>query len=178
MPLTQKNELLLKKLALAMATHPRDTFTELATIVGVSKATLHRIYGTRNDLEKLLLQQSDTIIQGIIRLANSDFNDYIDGLNQLIAAFYDNKELFRWLFLGTCTASEEYVDAYFSGLEGFFTRGQRRGTFRVELNADFLTTMFSSGIVALIDAELMGRIAPKGSRQEFADVFLQGIQGQ
>lgn len=81
-----------------MATHPRDTFTELATIVGVSKATLHRIYGTRNDLEKLLLQQSDTIIQGIIRLANSDFNDYIDGLNQLIAAFYGNKELFRWLF--------------------------------------------------------------------------------
>ena len=54
---------LLKLLAVAIIESPRATLQELAESVGISKATLHRCYGTRDNLEKLLLEKSGRSIR-------------------------------------------------------------------------------------------------------------------
>ncbi|EPB7030303.1 transcriptional regulator, partial [Pseudomonas aeruginosa] len=44
------DEKLLKALAVALVDHPRGTFKEIAEAAGISKATLNRFCGTRDNL--------------------------------------------------------------------------------------------------------------------------------
>ena len=54
MPRPVAEEKLLKALAVAMVEHPRGTFKEIAQAAGVSKATLNRFCGTRDNLIEML----------------------------------------------------------------------------------------------------------------------------
>lgn len=53
MDLTAADEKLLKALAIAIVDHPRATFKEIAQAAGVSKATLNRFCGTRDQGESV-----------------------------------------------------------------------------------------------------------------------------
>lgn len=176
MALSHSNDDLIKRVSLAMAENPRYTFKELAEVSGVSKATLHRLCGTRENLEQILLNKAEITIKSIINTAKIDYENYFDGLRHLIFAFYDNHEIFRWLFSRPCSGAEKYYNPYFTALENFFLRGQKQGVFRIELSAEFLATMFTSSIVALIDAERRGRVAKVGTKEAFEDFFLSGIK--
>ena len=48
----------LKNLAAAVVENPRSTLKEIAETVGISIATLHRSYGTRENLENLLITKA------------------------------------------------------------------------------------------------------------------------
>ncbi|WP_042354779.1 TetR/AcrR family transcriptional regulator [Bacillus rubiinfantis] len=176
MVLTHSNDALIKRVALAMAENPRYTFKELAEVSGVSKATLHRLCGTRENLESILLNKAEITIESIINAAEMDHENYIDGLRNLIFTFYDEQEIFRWLFSRPCSGAEKYYNPYFTALESFFLRGQKQGVFRIELSVEFLATIFTSSIVALIDAERTGRVAKMGTKEAFVDFFLSGIK--
>lgn len=48
---------LIKRVTLAMVENLRYTFKELAEVSGVSWVTLHRLYGTRENLKSILLNK-------------------------------------------------------------------------------------------------------------------------
>ena len=49
---------LLKNLSVTIVYNPRATTKELAEAVGISKATLHRAYGTRRNMENILMAKA------------------------------------------------------------------------------------------------------------------------
>ena len=63
---TTNEEQLLKHLAVAIVEKPRSTIKELAESVEISKATLHRFCGTRENLQQILTEKSsETLERGL-----------------------------------------------------------------------------------------------------------------
>lgn len=172
----QSDDELLKKIAAAMIENPRYTIKEIAQASGISNATLHRFCGTRENLELLLIQHGEDILSTIIKVANKDYDDYIDGLRELTDVHYHNHEILQVFFsLQTTCTSRDYT-AYFKAMDNFFLRGQKKGVFRIDFNVSFLTTAFTSCIYGLINAEHQGRIAKIGMEESFEHFFLSGIK--
>ena len=66
MDLPAADERQLKALAIAIVDHPRATFKEIAQAAGVSKATLNRFCGTRDNLIEILLNHGSVVINRVI----------------------------------------------------------------------------------------------------------------
>lgn len=161
MDLTAADEKLLKALAIAIVDHPRATFKEIAQAAGVSKATLNRFCGTRDNLIEMLLDHGSVVIYRVI--ADADLESApLDALHRLIEGHLTHRELlvflsFQWrpdtfdLDAGGCRWLP-----YSETLDEFFLRGQKLGVFRIDIGAPALTEIFSSLIFGLVDAERRG----------------------
>lgn len=176
MTLTYEENDLIKRIAVAMSENPRSTIKELAELVGVSKATLHRFCGTRKNLEDMLMQRAEVAMVELTKSAEKEYDDYITGLKELITAHYKEYEILRWGFSSQNSCQEERYYPYLKALNSFFLKGQKQGAFRIDFSVEFLSTMFISSIYGLIDAERKGRVAKMGTLESFKDFFLKGIQ--
>ena len=65
----------LKKLALAFCTNPRRTAGELAAAAGISKATFYRVYGSRENLSRLLSEKAREKVSFLMELVNEEKGD-------------------------------------------------------------------------------------------------------
>lgn len=63
------DEQMLKSLTMAVVNRPRATMKELAQLAGMSKATLHRYCGTRENLGQRLEEYAESTLNLIIRSA-------------------------------------------------------------------------------------------------------------
>ncbi|MET0017803.1 winged helix-turn-helix transcriptional regulator [Oscillibacter sp.] len=168
---------LLKLLAVAVVENPRSTIKELAESVGISKATLHRFCGTRENLGIMLAQKAEEALNNIISTAEKDFDDYKDGMSQLIRAHLDNQELLRM----TCSPQSSIEDdwsPYLKAIDTFFLKAQKQGAFRIDFSAQVLSELFVSSICGMIDAQRRSRVASSGLPETFEDFFLHGVLNQ
>lgn len=166
---------LLKKLAVAAVENPRSTIKELAEAVGISKATLHRVCGTRENLEKMLAEKAGGALKNIIMTAERDFDDYKDGMSQLIRAHLDNKELLRMMCSPQSCVEDDW-SPYMKAIDTFFLKAQKQGAFRIDFSVQVLSELFVSSICGMIDAQRRGRVASSGLPETFEDFFLHGVQ--
>ncbi len=163
-----------KLLAVAIVEKPRGTLKDLAEASGISKATLHRLYGTRENLEKSLAAQVQAAMAQIVALASRNFVDYRSGIEQLVGAHYENKELLRVVSILPQFMEPSYWEPYIKALDSFFLKGQQVGTFRLDLGAPTLTELFAATICGMIDAERRGRVAPSVLCESARSFFLNG----
>ena len=96
MDLTAADEKLLKALAIAIVDHPRATFKEIAQAAGVSKATLNRFCGTRDNLIEMLLNHGSVVIYRVIADADLEAAP-LDALHRLIEGHLIHRELLVFL---------------------------------------------------------------------------------
>jgi len=167
---------LLKKLALAMVDHPRGTTKDLAESSGISKATLHRLCGTRENLASLLQDQSHAVIEAVIELALREHGDHEESLRALAAVHLSHKEYLRYVCSAGSCGDDAFWEPYLRALDAFFLSGQKHGAFRIELSSAAMTELFVAGISGLIDAQRRGRVVLGGLEESFADFFLKGIR--
>ena len=167
---------LLKKLAIAITENPRGTSKELAEAVGISKATLHRFCGTRENLDKMLTEKAFYALKEIIETAQEEFDDYRAGIKQLIEVHFKNHEFLRYVVLIPSLMEHENWQPYLNAIDSFFLRGQKQGVFKIDFGVSFLTEIFVSSICSLIDAERRGRIASNGINNSFEYFFLKGSE--
>lgn len=174
MRLSNQETELLKQLAVATVEKPRSTIKELAEAVGISKATLHRFCGTRENLEVMLAERVTRALNTIIDAAEKDYDDYKIGLGELIIAHYEEKEFLLYHFNMQSCMDEEYWMPYSKAVDSFFLNGQKQGAFRLDFGVVFLSEMFTTGICGLIESERRGRIGKSGMSKAFEDFFLRG----
>lgn len=163
-----------KLLAVAIVEKPRGTLKDLAEASGISKATLHRLYGTRENLEKSLADQVQVAMEQIVALASMKFVDYRSAIEQLVGAHYEKKELLRVVSILPRFMEPAYWEPYTKALDSFFLSGQQEGTFRVDLGAQTLTELFMATICGVIDAERRGRVASSVLCESARMFFLNG----
>ncbi|ASA23471.1 transcriptional regulator NfxB [Paenibacillus donghaensis] len=174
MGLSYNEDELLKLLAIAIVNSPRSTIKELAEASGISKATLHRFCGTRGNLEVMLNKKANDVIDNILLVLDSEITDYREGLKQIILIHYENKEFLRFMCGATCDDGIENWSFYFKALDNFFLKGQKQGTFKIEISVSTLSEIFVALICGMIDGENRGRIASAGAAELFENFFLYG----
>ena len=169
-----REEQLLKKIAVAMNKNPRGTTKDLAEAAGISKATLHRFCGSREHLIEMLTEQAQVTFKRIVMTAEEDCLDYKDGLRKLIQVHYENKEFLMFCCSIQSSIENDFWKSYMKALDDFFLRGQKNGDFKIEISIAILTEMFIAGISGLLDAMDRGRIASSGVEEVFEKFFLFG----
>ena len=171
---------LLKALAVAFVDRPRATLKELAEAAGISKATLHRLCGTRDNLVEMLMAHGLTVLNQVIQRTDLDNAEPLTALKRLIQEHLAHRELLMFLMfqyrpdsLDPANEGAKWIP-YDSALDAFFLRGQRAGLFRIEVGAPVLTELFLSLIYGIVDAERRGRAASASSAGIIEQFFLQG----
>ncbi|CAN7454223.1 efflux pump transcriptional repressor NfxB [Pseudomonas sp. No.21] len=180
MALTAQDERLIKALAVAFVERPRATLKELAEAAGVSKATLHRFCGTRDNLVEMLITHGETVIGQILSAGDLQHAEPLDALRRLIGEHLMHRELLVFLMFQynpdtlDPKAEDDRWQSYCVALDRFFLRGQQEGVFRIDISAAVLSELFLSLIFGIVDAERRGRMARSGSAVILEQIFLHG----
>ncbi len=183
-PPTPHDEHLFKRLTAAFVSRPRATMKELAQMAGLSKATLHRFCGTRDNLLNRLELHAENMLRMIIANARLDPADAQEALRRLIREHLTHRELMAFLMVQYRPDSLDFdqPDArwklYFDALDRFFLGGQQLGVIRIDITAAVLTELFISLMYGIVDAEQRGRAAPADSARAVEQMFLHGAVGR
>jgi len=180
MSLTPQDERLIKALALAIVDRPRATLKELAEAAGVSKATLHRFCGTRDNLVQMMESHGETVLNQITTTTDLLRSEPVQALRSLINEHLAHREMLVFLLFqyrpdtfpvnGEGDRWQSYADA----LDAFFLRGQQLGAFRIDVTAAVFTELFLTMIFGMVDAERRGRAASANSANVMEQMFLHG----
>ncbi|MGZ0786743.1 TetR/AcrR family transcriptional regulator [Pseudomonas saponiphila] len=179
-PLSPQEERLLRLLTTAIVHHPRASMLELAQLVGVSRATLHRFCGTRDNLLQKLEGRAKEVLTKIIGNARLQQDEFLSALERLISEHLAHRELLAFLvaqyrpdFLDESPNAAPW-NFYLHALDVFFLRGQQQGVLRIDITASILTEMFISLVYGMVDAEQRGRAASANTAHILPQIFLYG----
>lgn len=170
------NENLLKNLAMSISENPRFTLTELAESVGISKASLHRICGTRENLELMLSNEASVHIEEVIAIVNQKFDDYEFAIQKMIEVHMINKEYLFFAQETQLCVDGGFVEKYINSMDNFFFEGKKDGFFRIDFDNAVLTDLFISTFSGIVNSERMGRIPTASSVNIFKELFLNGVK--
>lgn len=167
---------LLPALALALVDAPRANLQELARLVGISKASLHRFCRTREELVSRIAAQSILLMEELTREITDI--DPLQGLHCIALKALDNRELVAftvgyWDRVGICTEAHA---RWYAQLDALFLRGQQAGVFRIDVPAPALSELWVAVVRTLVDAERRGRVARAGLFNLLHTTFLEGAQ--
>jgi len=165
---------LLKQLAVVMTANPRGTIKDIAQTAGISKATLQRLYGTRDNLEKKLNDKVKDTLEYIIEISEKEFPDYIAGLKELIKIHFENREYLIYSCSIQSIMEAQYLEPYLKKLDLYFLKGQKEGVFKIDIGVSALTELFVAVICGMIDAVQRGRVAVSGIVEVTEKFFLSG----
>lgn len=182
MTLISHDERLIKALAVAIVDRPRATLKELAEAAGVSKATLHRFCGTRDNLVQMLEDHGETVLNQIIQACDLEHAEPLEALQRLIKEHLTHRELLVFLVF---QYRPDFLDphgegarwqSYLEALDAFFLRGQQKGVFRIDITAAVFTELFITLVYGMVDAERRGRAASSNSAHTLEQMFLHGAR--
>ncbi|MFD2250347.1 TetR/AcrR family transcriptional repressor of mexCD-oprJ operon [Pseudochelatococcus lubricantis] len=173
-----KDNGILVALASAIVRQPAASLQELASAVGISKATLYRFCRTREQLIERLTTHGVQLIGEAIAASGLDTASPREALRRLIVNNLEQRELTTFLiYCRNQGASEDFGDeaGWDIALDAFFLRGQREGVFRIDMPAAMLTELFVAMLLGLVEAERRGRVARAGLAATMESAFLKGV---
>ncbi|MDH1334617.1 TetR/AcrR family transcriptional regulator [Comamonas thiooxydans] len=167
-------------LAAALAYAPGATLQEIATAVGVSRATLYRFCSSREKLVHRLLKHAVTRLAESLQAAKLDEGSPAEALERLLIGEFEHRELHAFMMefwskeIEVDTELAPACNAYEKALDAFFLRGQREGFFRIDIPAAVLNENLTWLLIGLMDAERRGRIARTSVLQTARALFFEG----
>ncbi|MGZ8802519.1 MAG: TetR/AcrR family transcriptional regulator [Mycobacterium sp.] len=171
---------LLRAAADFLGRRPNATQDEIATAVGVSRATLHRHFSGRlalmEALEALAIAEMREVLKGV-RLHEGSATEALrrlvsacEPVSPYMALLYSQSQELD--FDNTLDAWQE-IDTEITSL---FQRGQRDGDFRPDLTAAWLTEVFYSLVGGTAWAVRAGRVAGRDFDRLISDLLLHGVR--
>lgn len=172
---------LLRALAVMIVHRPRANLHELANAVGVSKATLYRFAGTRDQLVDKVRCHCVDLLRVLIEEAKLDEDHPHVALGRLIDKFVEHREFINFVLHHGRDDGNEAKDTWKPHqelLDVFFLRGQKSRAFRLDVPASYLCECFSALISGFAEADRNGRVARASMREIIEKVMLTGIAGR
>ena len=168
---------LLTKLARALAQNPGSSMKELAEEAGISKASLHRIYSTRDSLCQTLVEHTTHILVDLMELLRREHHDFDGELKELIA-FYVKHDAFV-LFIGreafVQMIDEAVWDSCDEALASFFRGGKEAGAWRADFSSEEMRDIFRSLVVGILEHNLWDGKYGKTAEKLIYRALLGGI---
>ena len=168
---------LLEKLAMALVANPGSTMKELADSAGISKASLHRIYSTKENLQTIMLERMQCVFAEIRQAIQKTHDDYMVDLRELIAIHCRNRAYV--LFIGRDDFFAMLKDAewedYYADLETFFREGQERGLLTLDFSAGVIGDVFISLVTGILECQLWGHLTERDMEKTILRALTRGI---
>lgn len=172
---------LIDDLALVIALHPKASLKEIAEMAGVSKATLYRFAGSREDIISKLECHCITIFEQTVADEELAHGEPIEAMRALISNYLTHNELLLYISLHcredqiASISNTGSWKSYWSKLDAFFLRCQLLGIIRIDIPAPVCSEMFINIILAVTQAERSGRTAVQESAALVEKLFMNGI---
>lgn len=161
-----------------LAVNPRASMQDIATAAGISRATLHRYFSSRDELIEALGLLAVDRITAAYAAARLDEGTVLEALERLVEALVPVVHQFAFLVSETQIRECEDVTKSDRELqvqtEHLMRRGQIEGTLRSDRPAAWLPYALSGLFLAAEEAVRMGDIAPREASQLVLDSFLHG----
>lgn len=174
------DEQFLKALAIAIVHRPRANLYELASAVGVSKATLYRTAKTRDQLVDKVRDHCVVLIKRVIEEARLETDPPLVALRRLIEGLVAHREFNSFLLYHWQPTDGDFNEPgiwaeHEALLDSFFLRGQKEGVFRVDVTAACLSDCFCSTAGGLAESEMRGRVARANLPNVIEMLFVNGV---
>ncbi|MGE2833027.1 TetR/AcrR family transcriptional regulator [Mycobacterium sp. SMC-4] len=172
-------EHLLRAAADFLGRRPNATLDEIATAVGVSRATLHRHFAGKPALLAALDEFAIAEMRRALDSADLHSGSATDALRRLVAAC---EPVAPFLALLYSQAQELDVEDWLQGwaeadaaVSALFERGQRSGEFRPDMSAAWLTEAFYNLVAGAGWAIQNGRVAARDFHHMIVELLLNGV---
>jgi AcrR family transcriptional regulator len=175
------DDALLRAAATVLAARPAASMEDVARAVGISRATLFRRFPSRSALVGALCRQA---VEAFVAATEPDDGegaaDCVAALRDLVArlvpigdryglmATQPLDDLVERELLHRAAAGEERVRA-------LVRRGQEDGSFRVDVDPEWVLTAVTWLIVGAADGVRLGRLAPARIEAQVTDTVLRSI---
>ena len=171
---------LLRAAADFLGRRPNATQDEIASAVGVSRATLHRHFSGRVALMAALEELAIAEMREVLKDVRLDEGSATAALRRLVTAC---EPVYPYLALMYSQSQEldldntiEIWDEVDSAITELFLRGQREGEFRPELTAAWLTETLYALIAGTAWSIRAGRAAARDFDRLIIDLLLNGVK--
>ncbi|MGD9942809.1 MAG: TetR/AcrR family transcriptional regulator [Burkholderiaceae bacterium] len=179
--MSTKREKMLCSIAAVLTDQPRLTMEQVAQAIGISRATLHRLFPNRDavieELAQLALARSTEAIDAVA----PEEGPVDEALRRLVDSFFPHAELY--LFLNRtkqqCGANSRY-DAEWAPHEerirNLFRRGQEDGTLRIDMPAQWMLDALAALLFAAAESVRAGRLASAEAATMVSAMLLDGTR--
>lgn len=171
---------LLRAAADFLGRRPNATQDEIATAVGVSRATLHRHFAGRLALMAALEELAIAEMSVVLKAVRLHEGSATDALRRLVTACEPVSPYLALLY--TQSQELELADTLEvwheidTAITELFQRGQRDGEFRSELTAAWLTEVLYSVVGGTAWSIRAGRAAARDFDRLIIDLLLNGVK--
>lgn len=168
---------LVERLADALADNPGCTMKELAEAVGISKASLHRIYTNKENICQILVDKERQIFADIQVVLQRTDSDWLADLQEIIGLLADNGPFVRCMGRETLPVqlTEEEWDHIDQKLTGFFRKGREAGLLQGDFSSTDMNDIFIGLITGLIESMGMRQSSPGKVKRIVYEALLGGI---
>lgn len=177
--MSSSRDQLLRAAADFLGRRPNATQDEIATAVGVSRATLHRHFSGRLALMAALEELAIAEMREVLKAARLQEDSATEALRRLVSACEPVSPYLALLYSQSqeldLDTTLEIWDEIDTAITELFLRGQRDGEFRPDLTAAWLTEAFHSLIGATAWAIRAGRAAARDFDRLIIELLLNGV---
>ena len=170
-------ERLLLSLVTAIADHPRASMGELASLVGISRATLSRHFSSRDVMVQAMSAAAISHAELAFTRANPHEGIAEEALKRLITELLPIAELYA--YIGQAELNDKAIEAKVEPLRSAFTalfhQWQSTGELRVDLPASWLVESMSSLLRSAAAMIRSGRLARHDAIDNVFSLLWRGI---
>ena len=173
---------LLRAIATVLTDQPRLPMEQLAQAIGISRATLHRMFPYREAIVEAVLALALESSRQAIDSAAIDEGPADEALRRLVATFMPNAVLY--LFLQSahqerCGQADTWLAEFEPNRQrvlALFRRGQEEGCLRVDLTAQWMHDATSALLFEAAHSVREGRLAAADAVESVLTVLLDGAR--
>ncbi len=162
-----------------LAINPRASMQDIAAAAGISRATLHRLYPSRDELIEAIALVAVDKITAAYAAARMKEGTVLEALERLVTALVPLVYQFAFLVSETQIQESQGVMERDRDLqremEQFFRRGQAEGAFRFDLSPAWLPYALSGLFLGAAEAVRQGDVAPRETTRLILETFLGGV---
>jgi AcrR family transcriptional regulator len=176
--LAYDREKLFQKLTFALAMNPNITMTELAKQAEISRASLNRIYLSKENLQEIILEEVKKIYSDISKILLKEHKNFIDDLKKLIKIFCENRNfiLFICRDIFTDKIDSQVWQKHEEELTKFFSDGQNQGVLNKNFSAEIIANIFLGNVTWLLAMQAeKNNISIEDLPKVILQTFLGGI---
>lgn len=179
--MSAERERMLRAIATILADQPRLPMEQLAQALGISRATLHRAFPTREAIVAAVLGLALAQSQQAIEAAAIEEGPAEQAIGRLVASFMPNASLY--LFLRSAHLERHGPTEAWTEFEpitrrvvGLFRRGQEEGCLRVDLTAQWMHDATGALLFEAAQTVREGRLAAADAVDSVLAVLLDGAR--
>jgi AcrR family transcriptional regulator len=170
---------ILEAAARVLGKDPSASLSEVAAAAGVGRTTLHRQFGSREDLlVALAIEAIDQVTEALAQ-ARAGQGPAPEALARIAESVFPMADEFRYLDLGPeLWELPQLKDRWYSverALDEVVARGQREGDLRPDLPAALIADLFASALWSLNDSIREGRVARRDAVPGLLVALLHGV---